>query len=142
MDPVSTVGLVASIVQLTKTTAQVISYASDVKDSSAERAQFSQHACSLLALLADLRHRIEEAKSALDPWFLSLRNLGTFGGPLDQLQGQMERLAAKLEPSPGRLKKVGKALVWALDKKEIEQVLVQIGRVKKLVMLSSQNDHL
>jgi hypothetical protein len=142
MDPASTVGLIASIVQLIKTTAQVIGYVNDVKDSPTERAQFSRHASSLLALLIDLRHRIEEAKSTSDPWFESLRKLGALGAPLDQLQEQMERLATKLEPSFRRLGKLGKALVWALDKKDIREVLEQIERVKALVVLGLQHDQL
>ena len=136
------VGLVASIVQLIKTTAQVIGYVNDVKDSPPERVQFSQHASSLLVLLIDLRQRVEEVESATDPWFESLRSLGALGVPLDQLHGQMERLATKLESPPGRLKKAGKALLWALDKKEIREILDQIERIEALVRIALQNDHL
>ena len=142
MDPVSAVGFVASILQLIKTTGIVIGYVNDVKDAPTERAQFARHASSLLALLTDLRYRVEEARSISDPWFVSLRGLGAEGGPLDQLQDQMERLARRLEPSTGRLKKAGKALIWTLDKKETQNVLAQIERVKTLVMLALQNDHL
>ncbi|RYP78164.1 hypothetical protein DL769_003245 [Monosporascus sp. CRB-8-3] len=142
MDPVQVVGLVASIIQLIETTAKVIGYVNDVKDAPTERAQFARHASSLLALLTDLRYQLEEAKIASDPWFVALRDLGAGGGPLDQLQDQMERLATKLEPSIGRLKKLGKTLIWAVDKKEIEAVLAQIERVKTLVMLALQNDQL
>lgn len=142
MDPISVVGLVASIVQLIETTTKVVGYVNDVREAPTERAQFARHASSLLALLIDLRYRVEEAKSTSDPWFAALRGLGAPGGPVDQLQGKMEYLATKLEPSTGRLSKVGKALAWALGKKEMEEALAQIERVKTLIMLALQNDQL
>ncbi|KAI1130746.1 hypothetical protein F5Y10DRAFT_107493 [Nemania abortiva] len=141
MDPASVVGLAASIIQLIETTATVLRYANDVRDAPTERAQFARHASSLLALLTDLRYRVEEAKSASEPWFVALRGLGVEGGPLDELKDRMERLATKLQPLPaGRLEKARKALTWTLDKKEISEVLVQIERAKTLVMLALQND--
>ncbi|RMJ16034.1 hypothetical protein CDV36_004270 [Fusarium kuroshium] len=140
MDPASVVGLTASIIQLIETTAKVIGYVNNVKDAPAERAQFARHASSLLALLTDLRYRVEEAGPASDSWFVALRGLGAEGGPLDQLHDQMERLATRLEPSTGRFKKMGKALIWALDKKDIDETLAQIERVKTLIMLALQND--
>ncbi|KAI0868926.1 ankyrin [Hypoxylon argillaceum] len=142
MDPVSAVGFVASIIQLIETTAKVVRYVNAVKDAPTERAQFARHASSLLALLTDLRYRVEDAKSASETWFVALRSLGVGGGPLDQLQGQMECLATKLQPvsNTDRLEKARKALAWTLNKKEIVEALAQIERVKTLVMLALQND--
>ncbi|KAJ8121182.1 hypothetical protein ONZ43_g2301 [Nemania bipapillata] len=141
MDPVSAIGLVASIIQLIDATTKVVGYVNDVKDAPAERAQFARHASSLLALLTDLRYRAEEAKSASEPWFLALRRLAVEGGPLEQLRDQMECLATKLQPiSADRFKKVQKALTWTLDKKEIVQILAQIERIKTLITLALQED--
>ncbi|KAK4101587.1 hypothetical protein N658DRAFT_385173, partial [Parathielavia hyrcaniae] len=140
MEPVSAVGFVAAIVQLIETTTKVIGYVNDVKDGPAERAQFARHASSLLALLIDLRYRAEESKPTSISWLAALRGLRAPGGPLDQLQSHMEHLARKLEPSTGRLQRVGKALAWVLDKKEMEELLTRIERVKTLVMLALQND--
>jgi hypothetical protein len=142
MDPVSFIGLGASIIQLIETTVKIIGYANAVKNAPAERAQFARHASSLLALLTDLRYRVEEAKSSSEPWFTALQGLGGKDGPLDQLHDQMERLAAKLAPPSGSLKKMGQALVWVIDKKEIGETLAQIERVKALVSLAFQNDQL
>ncbi|GAB1317947.1 hypothetical protein MFIFM68171_08157 [Madurella fahalii] len=121
MDPASVIGLGASIIQLIETTVKIIGYANAVKSAPAERAQFARHASSLLALLTDLR-----------AWGK--------GGPLDQLHDQMERLTMKLAPPSGPLKKMGRALIWAIDKKEIEEALTQIERVEALVSLAFQND--
>jgi hypothetical protein len=143
MDPVSVpVGLVAGLVQLIDTTTKVVRYVNDVKDAPSERAHLARHSSSLLALLTDLRYRVEEAKSASEPWFVAVRGLGVQGGSLDQLRDRMERLATELEPSTGRLRKAGMLFTWAFDKKEIDEVLAQIERVKTLVMLALQNDQL
>ncbi|OAP57703.1 hypothetical protein AYL99_08441 [Fonsecaea erecta] len=132
MDPVSALGLASSLPSLIETTVQIIGYVNDVKDAPSERAQFARHASSLLAMLTDLRYRVEESQSTSDAWFRATRSLGTEGGPLDQLRDQLERLATKFEPPRRRLQKVGRALIWTLDKKEIEEVLRQIEQVKTL----------
>ncbi|KIX98300.1 uncharacterized protein Z520_05601 [Fonsecaea multimorphosa CBS 102226] len=141
MDPASVLGLVSSIAGLIETTVKIISYVNDVQNAPTERAQLARHASSLLAMLTDLRYRVEEAKSTSDAWFTALRGLGVSGGPLDQLRDQLELLATKLDPPRGRLQRVGRALTWTLDKKEIEKILEQIEHVEMLVMLALQNDH-
>ncbi len=81
MDPISVVGLVASSIQLTDTMAKASSYVNDVKDAPTERAQFARHASSLLALLVDLRYRVEEAEvNESDPWFSALKGLSAKDG--------------------------------------------------------------
>lgn len=37
---------------------------------------------------------------------------------------------------------MGRALVWAVDKKDMEETLARIERVKALVSLAYQNDQL
>ena len=54
----------------------------------------------------------------------------------------MERLVTKLDSSRGRFKRKGRALIWMLDKKDIEEALAQIERVKTLFMLALQNGQL
>jgi hypothetical protein len=140
MDPVTVVGLVASIVQLIDATTKAIKYINDVKDAPRERARLAREATSLLALLTDLRYRVEEAKS-MEPWFTSVRLLGVEGGPLEQFNGAIEDLARKLLPEKS-LKKFSKAVFWTLDKNEINDILTKIERLKTFVNLALQKDHL
>lgn len=74
MDPITAVGLAASILQIINTTAQTIQYLNDVKDTPKDRAKLLQEAASLLGLLTSLRCRIEEAIWD-DPWFVRARAL-------------------------------------------------------------------
>lgn len=140
MDPVTAIGLVASIIQLIDVTAQTIKYLNDIKEAPKDRGRLARETTSLLGLLTDLRYRVEEAKSA-EPWFTSVRALGVEGGPLSQFYEAMETLVGKLRLERG-LKKLGKALVWTLEKNDVLEILSKIERLKTLVSLALQNDHL
>jgi hypothetical protein len=140
MDPVTVIGLVASIVQLIDTTTKAIKYINDVKDAPRDRARLAREAASLLALLTDLRYRLEETNST-DPWFTGIRSLGVEGGPLEQFNEAIDDLARKLEPEKS-LKKLAKVVFWSLDKNEINNILTKIERLKTFVDLALQKDHL
>jgi hypothetical protein len=140
MDPVTAIGLVASIIQLIDVTASTLKYLNDVKEAPKDRARLARETASLLALLTDLRYRVEEATPS-EPWFNSIRALGIDGGPLSQFREAMEALAKKLKPESG-LKKFGKALLWTVEKDDILEILSRIERLKTLVSCALQNDHL
>jgi hypothetical protein len=140
MDPVTVLGLVASIVQLIDTTTKAIKYINDVKDAPRDRARLAREAANLLAFLTDLRYRLEETKST-DPWFTGIRSLGVKGGPLEQLNEAIDDLARKFKPEKS-LKKLTKAVFWSLDKNEINNILTKIERLKTFVALTLNNDHL
>ena len=140
MDPITAVGLAASIAQLFDATTTAIKYLNDVKDAPKDRATLAREGSSLLALFTDLRYRVEEAQLT-DPWFTGVRSLGGESGPLGQFKEAIEELARKLKPEAG-IKKFGKALIWTLDKNEISNILSKIERLKTLVSLALQQDHL
>ena len=140
MDPITAVSLVASIVQLIDITAKTLQYLNDVEDAPKERARLAQEATGLLSLFTDLRYRVEEVKST-DPWFVGLRSLAGDGGPLDQFKSTMEDLADKLVPRKG-IKRIGIALRWTLDKKDVDASFSIIERLKTLISLALQTDHL
>ncbi len=140
MDPVTAVGLAAAIIQLMDATMMAIKYLNDVKDAPKDRSKIARDATSLMVLLTDLRYRVEETDST-DPWFTGVRLLGVDGGPLDQFKEALDDLARRLKPKTG-IKKLGKMLIWTLDKKNIDDILDSIERLKTLVTLSLGKDHL
>lgn len=140
MDPITVVGFVAAVVQLIDATSKALNYLNDVKDAPKDRAKLAREATGLLSLFTDLRYRVEDANSA-DPWFVGLRSLGEHGGPLDEFKRAMDDLADKLSPAKG-VKKLTRALLWTLDKKDVDILLSEIERLKTLVGLALQNDHL
>lgn len=140
MDPVTALGLVASIVQLIDTTTTVIKYLNDVEKAPKDQARLAQEATNLLPLLTSMRDTVKEAK-ATDQCFSRICSLGSMNGPLDQLKEAMEDLAKKVQPETG-FKKIGKALLWTIDKKECNEILEKIERVKTLIVLTLQEANL
>ena len=140
MDPITIVGFIAAVVQLIDVTSKVVSYFNDVKDAPKDRAKLAREATGLFALFTDLRYRVEETTSN-DPWFTGLRSLGADGGPLMEFQTAMEEIANKLTPASSVVN-LRRALRWTLDKKKMDTILSKIERLKTLVSLTLQKDHL
>lgn len=134
------VGFVAVLVQLIDVTSKVVNYFNDVKDAPKDRAKLSRETIGLLALFIDLRYRVEETTST-DPWFTGLRSLGEERGPLMEFKEATEIIAEKLAPTTGVVK-LKRVLRWTLDKKEVDATLARVERLKPLVGLALQKDHL
>jgi hypothetical protein len=137
MDPITAVGLIASIAQLIDATTKVLRYLNDVNAPKA-RAQVAQEASLLLALLTSLRYRLEDT-NAKDPWVQGVMTLGMASGPLDQFREALEAVAGKLQSS-GTAKSVGKALSWHFEKKEVDEFLNRMERLKSFIGLALQGD--
>ena len=60
-------------------------------------------------------------------------------GPLDQFREALEALAGKLQSS-GTAKSVGKALSWHFEKKEVDEFLNRMERLKSFIALALQGD--
>ena len=140
MDPITVVGFIAVVVQLIDVTSKAVNYFNDVKNAPKDRAQLAREATNLLSLITQLRYQVEESTST-DPWFTSLRTLGAKNGPLIELKSEMEIIADKLAPASGFVN-VRRALRWTLDKKEVDAILSKIERLKTLIGLALQKDHL
>ena len=140
MDPVTVVGLAASVAQLIDVTAKTILYLNGVKDASKARAKLAQEVSCLLTFFNNLRCRLEESNPT-DPWFQRLRALGGKCGPLEDFKATLEDLSQRLAPNAGA-KKLGQALVWSFEKKEIDSVLLKFERLKSHIHLALEQDHL
>ena len=134
------VSFLAVVVQLIDVTSKAVQYFNDVKDAPKDRAKLAREAANILPLFTELRYRVEETTST-DLWFTGLRSLGGEGGSLMEFKTAMESIADKLNPATSfvNLKRV---LRWTLDKREIDAILSKIERLKTLVSLALQKDHL
>ena len=141
MDPITVVGLLASVAQLIDVTSKVVNYLNNVKDAPKDRVKVLREATGLLLLFTDLSCRLDETTSTTDPWFAGLRSLGGEGGPLMEFKSAMEGIADKLAPATSGMN-IRRAIRWPFDKKEIEAILSRIERLKSLVGLALQKDHL
>ena len=132
MDPLS---VTASIIAVLQLTTNVISYINDVKNAPKELSQFAIEASSLYALLTQLKYRVDDSKSS-DAWFASVRAMGASNGPFDQYKMTLEKLQRKLT------KKHGGTLLWPFIKDEIVDSVSRIERMKSLVNIALELDHL
>jgi hypothetical protein len=137
MDPLSATASVIAILQLS---AKVLSYLNDVKDASKGHAQCAIEASNLHNLLTNLRFRLEEGHGH-QPWFSAVQALAVENGPLDQFKQALETLQAKMTDG-GRLKKAREALLWKFTKEEVDGILARMERLKTLVGIALQMDHL
>jgi hypothetical protein len=137
MDPLSATASIIAILQLS---AKVLSYLNDVKGASKDRAQCAIEASNLHSLLLNLRFRLEES-GANQPWYTAVRALAVENGPLDQFKQALEMMYDKMTGG-SRLEKAGEALIWKFKKAEIESVLARMERLKSLIEIALQMDHL
>ena len=137
MDPLS---IAASIIAVEQLTCKVVAYLNDVKDASKDRARCAIEASNLYNLLVTLRFRVEEGRSN-ESWYTAVRALAVQNGPLDQYRHALEQLQVKVMSGSGH-KKLGNALVWKFIKDEVACVLSGIERLKTLVQIALEVDHL
>lgn len=142
MDPLS---ITASIIAVLQLTTKVLSYLNDVKDAPKDRMQCAIETSNVYNLLLNLQFRLEESTSrqgsSVEPWYTAVRALAVEQGPLDQFKSALEALQTKLTDGRQR-RKVGDALMWKFKKEDIVSILSRIERLKTLVEIALQMDHL
>lgn len=137
MDPLSITAGIFAVLQLTSI---VIEYLDNIKDASTDRARFALEASNLYNLLVTLRFRLEEGSSN-EPWYAAVRALGVENGPLDQYKHALEQLRTKITSGSG-IRKMGNALLWKFIKEEVTNILSRMERLKTLVQIALEMDHL
>ncbi|KAI9855731.1 MAG: hypothetical protein M1824_005891 [Vezdaea acicularis] len=130
------VSLTASIIQISNATLKAVKYLQDVKDAAEARKRIRTELVDLYKVLLDLRDAVEEAKSS-EPWFQGIRSLAEEGRPLHQLKVAIEELTSNLKPTSS-MKSLGKALIWTLDKKKTNEILLKIERAKSSIEITLQ----
>lgn len=137
MDPLS---ITASIIAVLQLSTKVLGYLNNVKDASKDCMQCAVEISNLYNLLFNLRVHLEEG-SPDTPWYTDVRALYVENGPLDQFKQALETLQAKITDG-GRLKKTGKAMLWKFKKEEVASILSRMERLKTLIEIALQMDHL
>lgn len=140
MEPVTVVGLVASVTQAVGVTIKIIKYADEVRKADKEMNCVALEAGNLLSLLMSLRDRAEDA-SIDSNWFRGARSLTVPHGPLEKFQLLMEELVVKLK-SRSKAGRLAQQVTWPLNKQDIKNVLGNIERTKTLISCVLENDHL
>ena len=134
MDPLSAT---ASIIAILQFSGKVLGYLNDVKSASKDRSKCTIEVANLNSLLIALRFHLEESSSST-PWYAAARTLAVENGPLDQFKQALEELQTNMVGGG----KIGGTLVWKFKKEEIASILYRMERLKTLVEVALQMDHL
>jgi hypothetical protein len=130
----------ASIIAVVQIAGRVIIYLSDVKDAPRECGQCLIEVCNSNTLLLKLRDRLSESNST-EPWHTEVQALADKDGPLDQYKSTLQRLRAKVE-STNKMRKLANILTWNFIKEEVTSILARMERLKTLVSIALEMDHL
>jgi hypothetical protein len=137
MDPITAIGLAASLAQLIDVATKVLGYLNDVRTASDARGLLSLETSTVLTLLIRLRLRVEDARSTNQVWFSTLRALtAPPNGALSHLEDAYKELSDKLKPSSS----LGTKLRWHFDKKEVALIQVKMKRAQDMISLALQDD--
>ncbi|KAJ7591920.1 ankyrin repeat-containing domain protein [Mycena floridula] len=135
------VSFTASIIALAQGAQAIFEYIKDVRDGPSTRTELLTSLAPLSNLLSLLQVQFQSTTQN-PPWTNAVILLGQQDGPFVQLSVIIEKIHNKLEDSSGgQSKKLFKTLTWSLDKSDVTELLVRVERVKSLVMLAIQNDH-
>jgi hypothetical protein len=136
MDPLSVTANIIAILQLTE---KVVKYLGDAKDASTDRSRFTDEASNLSKLLFSLLSRVDEGSS--EPWHVRVRELSGQNGLVYQYRVALEQLKDKT--ADGRkVKKIAKTLLWRHVREDAERILSRIERLKSVVHIALEMDHL
>lgn len=138
MDPVTAIGLTASIVNIMDAAMKVVGIINDIKGATKEQAMLIQEVTGLLPFLSSLKTRIELANKT-DPWFARALALGAPNGAIALLDVAIAELSRRLHKLYER-NKVSRSLGWVLKKEECNAILIRIERAKSLITAELQGD--
>jgi hypothetical protein len=136
MDPLS---ITASIIAVLQATKEVISFLKETKDAAKDLVKAYDEAKSLVILLYELKDLVA-GQDSHDQWLRTTSGLAVRGGPLDQYKKALEILLPKI--TGHGLRKVGQVLAWKFSKEEVVALLSQIERIKSLVQIALEMDHM
>jgi hypothetical protein len=136
MDPLSITASIIAVLQVTK---EVISYLKETKAAPKELTKVYEEAKNLVILLYELKDSVREQNSR-EPWLRATSGLAVRDGPLDQCKKALEALVSKT--TGHGLRKIGQVLAWKFTKEEVMALLSQIERIKSLVQIALEMDHM
>jgi hypothetical protein len=137
MDGLSVTASVISVLQLT---GEVIEYLKDVKDAPKDCQQCCSEASNLHGLLINLLYYLNQRQTG-DTWYTAVRALNVENGPLDQYRQALVLLQSRVEIRHG-IQKIKSRLLWRFNKEEAASVLVRMERLKSLVSIALEMDHM
>jgi hypothetical protein len=130
----------ASIIAVVQIAGRAITYLSDIRDAPKEWTKCLIEISSSNILLLKLEERVANS-SPTEPWYTEVQALAGKDGPLDQYRLALEHLCAKLEPK-NKIRKLANILTWNFVKEEVAGILARMERLKTVISIALEMDHL
>jgi hypothetical protein len=130
----------ASIIAVVQIAGSVITYLKDVKDAPKECRKCMVEISNSNTLLLELDLHLSESSSQ-EPWYAEVRALRVKDGPLDQYNQALQHLLTKVEPK-SKIRKLANVLTWNFIKEDVAGILTRMERLKSLVSIALEMDHL
>ena len=132
MDPLS---ILASVTAIATATFQVVSFLGAMKEGGNDRLRLTTEVNSLWMVLKLLEGQLEPTNPHEEAWLEGVHSLQVPNGIFDQIREAMQRLSVKLKPQTGHRKAL-QTLRWPLtDKRDVEEIVSLIERLKSSVSL-------
>jgi hypothetical protein len=130
----------ASIIAVIQIAGQVTKYVLDIKDAPKECERCAIELSTSNTLLLQLKVRLAESSSQ-EEWYTEVQALGVKDGPLDQYKQALDDLLKKVK-DPNKIQKLTKILLWFWVKEEVTRLFDKTERLKSLVSIALEMDHL
>lgn len=128
-----------SIVAILQLSAKVVGYLTAVRDASKDCTQCATEVSNLHSLLSKLKCLIDEG-DVTQPWYNAVQSLAAMDGPLDQFKQALVVLENKMTDED-RLGNKSETLVWKLNEEDYAAIMSRMKRLKSLVEIAIQIDH-
>lgn len=136
-----TLGVVSGIIAVADLTYTVLGYLKSVHDAGKDIQDYNREAPHFAELLTSLAvHVAQSGGQNGDPWFESVQTLQR--GPMQQYQTAVERFKEKVTPGTGFREKITQRITWKFVKEDIKEILAKMERLKSLIVIALQKDHL
>lgn len=130
MDPVSAIGLLASVESLADGAFKIVAFINTIKDGGKQRMRLLTELNSLWMILKLLESHFEtEEEVVSEPWLKTINILAEESGVFDQIDRAFDELSTRLQPRSGH-RKILQTLKWPFDKPEVDNLVAQVGRLK------------
>jgi hypothetical protein len=130
----------ASIIAVLQLNSQVITYLNDVKDAPKECGKCLVEISNSNTLLLKLNLLLNESSSNKS-WYDQVQALVVKDGPLEQYKLSLQHLLAKVSPA-NKMRRLANTLIWTFVKEDVADILARMERLKSLVSIALEMDHL
>lgn len=136
MDPVSVVGLAASIVQLADASFKIMNVLETIKEGGQDRRKLCDEITVLWMILRNLEIQFAPSNAGPDvSWMRLIDSLAGPNGVFEHLQLALNEVWEKVTMSESKRQKFKQTLRWPLDQNYVDRTIARIERLKSSIIL-------